>query len=264
MHTIALVSQKGGSGKSTLAIGLAIAAMQDGHKVCLLETDPQGTVSKWRRRRTHSEPVVETISADYEIEQKLSLLRHNGVTLTIIDTAGGINAATAEAIRASDLCLIPARPSPADIEAAAPMLNAVRTLDKPFAFILNQTPGRSQRPNIAAAALGEASISRHETPCNETSRDETSRDETSCDETSCDETWLNDMGMLALPYIVLRNDQQDALGAGLTVTEYALQGKSAEEIRRLWLWVRIKLTFGPPAFARPESGAARRNVGALS
>lgn len=50
MHTIALVSKKGGTGKSTLAIGLAIAAMQDGHKVCLLEADPQGTVSNWHRR----------------------------------------------------------------------------------------------------------------------------------------------------------------------------------------------------------------------
>ncbi len=50
MHTIALVSQKGGSGKSTLAIGLAVTAMQHGHKVCLLEADPQGTVSNWRRR----------------------------------------------------------------------------------------------------------------------------------------------------------------------------------------------------------------------
>ena len=52
MHTIALVSQKGGSGKSTLAIGLAVAAMQHGHKVCVLEADPQGTVSNWRRRRS--------------------------------------------------------------------------------------------------------------------------------------------------------------------------------------------------------------------
>ncbi len=69
MHTIALVSQKGGSGKSTLAIGLAIAAMQDGHKVCLLETDPQGTVSNSRRRRTQSEPMVEAVIAGFEIEQ---------------------------------------------------------------------------------------------------------------------------------------------------------------------------------------------------
>ena len=36
MHTVALVSRKGGTGKSTLAIGLAIAAMEAGHRVCLL------------------------------------------------------------------------------------------------------------------------------------------------------------------------------------------------------------------------------------
>ena len=42
MHTIALVSRKGGTGKSTLAIGLAVAAMEAGHRVCLLEADPLG------------------------------------------------------------------------------------------------------------------------------------------------------------------------------------------------------------------------------
>ena len=36
MHTIALVSRKGGTGKSTLAIGLAVAAIESGHRVCLL------------------------------------------------------------------------------------------------------------------------------------------------------------------------------------------------------------------------------------
>src|ERR1700733_9052251 len=227
MHTVALVSQKGGSGKSTLAIGLAIAAMQDGHKVCLLETDPQGTVSNWRRRRTHSEPMVETVSAGYQIEQTLPSLDRRGVTLTIIDTAGGASATTTEAIRASDLCLIPARPSPADIEAAAPTLSAVRTLDKPFAFVLNQTPVRSYRLDSAAAALSETAIS----------------------PTAMS---LNEMGVLALPYIVMRNDQQDALGAGLAVTEYALDGKSAAEIRGLWRWVWTRLTAGPPAYVPPE------------
>jgi chromosome partitioning protein len=40
--------------------------------------------------------------------------------------------------------------------------------------------------------------------------------------------------VLALPAIVLRNDQQDALGIGLGITEYAPRGKSAVEIRGLW------------------------------
>ena len=53
---------------------------------------------------------------------------------------------------------------------------------------------------------------------------------------------LNATGVLALPYIVLRNDQQDAIGAGLAVTEYALHGKSADEIRGLWRWVAGRLT----------------------
>ena len=65
MHTIALVSRKGGTGKSTLAIGLAVAAMEAGHRVCLLEADPLGTVSNWRRRRTAAEPTVETIHDGY-------------------------------------------------------------------------------------------------------------------------------------------------------------------------------------------------------
>jgi Mrp family chromosome partitioning ATPase len=41
MHTIVLATQKGGSGKSTLAIGIALAAIQGGHNVRLIETDSQ-------------------------------------------------------------------------------------------------------------------------------------------------------------------------------------------------------------------------------
>jgi cellulose biosynthesis protein BcsQ len=39
MHTIVLATQKGGSGKSTLSIGLALAAIADGHAVRMIETD---------------------------------------------------------------------------------------------------------------------------------------------------------------------------------------------------------------------------------
>ena len=210
MQTIVLATQKGGSGKSTLAIGLALAAIEAGHTVRLIETDSQGTLSNWQSRRPYAEPTVEPVYAAGDVEARLQSLDRDGVTLTIIDTSGGVSAATTSAIRHADLCLIPARPSVADIEATASTLDVVRAWNKPFAFILNQTPIRGQRLSNAANALA-------------------------------DEAALDLAGVIAQPFIVMRNDHQDALSAGLAVNEYATSSKSADEIRGLWQWVEAKL-----------------------
>src|SRR5690242_14343172 len=135
MYTIVLATQKGGSGKSTLAIGLAMAAQQAGHRVRVIETDRQGTLSKWQARRADGAAIVEAIYAAKMIEPRLEALARDGITLCVIDTSSGITAATTAAIRHCDLCLIPARPSVADIEATAPTLSVVRAWRKPFAFV---------------------------------------------------------------------------------------------------------------------------------
>ena len=153
-------------------------------------------------------------------------LAQHGITLIIVDTAGGWSEPWSGAVAAADLCLIPARPSQTDVEATAPALVAIRAEGKPFAFVLNQTPVRSQRPEAAAASLGATAAS------------------------------LNRMGVLALPYIAQRNDQQDALAAGLAVTEFASEGKSADEIRALWRWVWARLTSIAPGEAEPLGDAA--------
>jgi chromosome partitioning protein len=224
MHTIVLATQKGGSGKSTLAVGLTLAARQAGHIVRLIETDQQGTLSRWQGRRGIADLLVETVYRADEIEPRLQLLARHGATLAIIDTAGGMSAATAAAIRHADFCLIPARPSVADIEASIPTLGTVRAWQKPFAFVLNQTPIRGQRINDAAAALG----------------DKAARD--------LDE-------VVARPFIVMRNDHQDALAAGLAVGEFSPFGKSAEEIRELWRWVERRLDGGVTAGMGATSAA---------
>jgi chromosome partitioning protein len=204
MHVVALVTQKGGSGKSTLAVGLAVAAMMRGERVALVEADAQGTISKWKERRENPHPRVERVDEPAEIERTLSRFRAEGVWLAIIDTAATDNALATRAIASADLCLIPARPSPADIEAAIPTLIAIRRLDRRFGFILNQTPTRGCR-------LSEAAMS------------------------------LNSLGLLALPFIGQRNDHQDALGAGLGVTEFAPEGKASDEIAALWDWISERL-----------------------
>ena len=133
MRAIVFASQKGGTGKSTLAIGLAVVAMEDGERVSILETDPQGTISYWRSRRSNPEPAVERITNPFRLESALRDLKQKGYTLVIIDTPGSDSDVVSEAIRLADLCLIPARPSQADIEAACPTLKATYKFDRKFA-----------------------------------------------------------------------------------------------------------------------------------
>ena len=210
MHTIVLATQKGGSGKSTLAIGLALAAKQAGFTVRLIETDPQGTLSNWQRRRNNDDVVVEPIYQAANIEPRLTMLADSGLELAIVDTAAGLSAATTAAIRHSDFCLIPARPTVADIEATVSTLNVARAWKRPYSFVLNQAPIRGQRIDNAASTLAE-------------------------------EAALDLADVLARPLIAIRNDHQDALAKGLAVSEFAPNGKSADEIRRLWRWIETRL-----------------------
>ena len=157
--------------------------------------------------RGHPYPRVVRVADPAEIGRALVSLEAEGIWLTVIDTAATNNALAMRAIARADLCLIPVRPSPADIEAAIPTLIAIRRLNRRFAFVLNQTPPRGCR-------LSEAATS------------------------------LNSLGVLALPYVGQRNDHQDALGAGLGVTEFAQEGRASEEVRELWRWILKKLVEG--------------------
>src|SRR3712207_6735645 len=206
MKVITFVTQKGGSGKSTLCISLAIAAQEAGASVCILEMDRQATVSDWAEHRQRESPEVAQIDAT-QLEDILQRLQGSAYDYVFIDTPGVDSPGTLSAIRAADLCVIPCRPTPADLRAFKPTLAAIYRLDKRFAFVLNQTPARSYRVRDAAEGLAV-------------------------------------LGVLPDVHIVLRNDYQDAIGLGKGVTEFNPNGQAADEIRRLWTWVdkRIKGT----------------------
>ena len=228
MRTIVLATQKGGSGKSTLAMGLAVAAQQAGEIVRLIETDPQGTLSYWQSCRGLAEPLVEPIQQPADIGRRLDAFARGGVTLAVIDTSSGINELTRAAIEQADLCLVPARPCVADIIASAPTVKIIRASHRRFAFVLNQAPHRGPRASEAANAL-----------CHN------DRD-------------LADV--VAKPLVTLRNDHQDALAAGLGVTEFHASGKSASEIRLLWKWVETRLIEGDESRMRLSPRTERHSL----
>jgi chromosome partitioning protein len=199
MKAITFVTQKGGSGKSTLCINLAVAAQEAGRSVCILEMDRQATVSDWAEHRTSETPEVAQIDAP-QLDEVMKNLHGSAYDYAFIDTPGVDSPGTLSAIRAADLCIIPCRPTPADLRAFKPTLAAIYRLEKRFAFVLNQTPPRSYRIRDAADGLSV-------------------------------------LGVLPDVNIVARNDHQDAIGMGQGVTEFNPGGQAAGEIRRLWTWV---------------------------
>lgn len=203
MPVVSFVTQKGGSGKTTLAFSCAVAAEQEGLKVLLIDMDPQGTAESWYQDRETSSPQLIRIDS-FRLADALSTARERGFDLVFIDTPGRDEPSVAAAIRASDLCIIPCRPTPADMKATPQTVNTIRRLNKPAAFVLTQTPARSFR--IREAEKG-----------------------------------LSVLGMVAPIYIVARNAYQDAQSAGLGVTEYEPHGKAAHEIRQLWRWMKNKI-----------------------
>jgi chromosome partitioning protein len=209
MHTIAFVTQKGGAGKTTLAASLAVAAAQSGEKVIALDLDPQGSLAAWGERRAGNERLtVERLPPERigQLEAILSALARQGFTLALIDTAGVDNANVHVAIQAADLCLMPARPSRLDIEATRTTFRAVVRMGRRLAFVLNQCPPLPKSSRSLEAAAG-----------------------------------LRMLGVLADPLMSTRADFQDAIAAGLGATEYAPDGKAAQEIVALWRWVQQQL-----------------------
>ena len=48
---VAVAQRKGGAGKSTVAANLAVALAAGGARAALLDTDPQGTLTRWHGLR---------------------------------------------------------------------------------------------------------------------------------------------------------------------------------------------------------------------
>jgi chromosome partitioning protein len=203
MHVITFANSKGGGGKTTLSASIGVAAMQAGEKVFLIDLDPQQSLMAWGERRQADEPGVDRISAD-KLADAITGLRNGGYTLAICDTPGVDTAVTAEAIRCSDLVLIPNRASILDLQGCKPTLGATLRLGRPTGLILNAcSSGHSARIEDAGRAL----------------------------------TLLGKLG----PPICQRVDHLDSMIAGLGVTEHSPQGRAAEEIKALWQWIKDRL-----------------------
>ena len=220
MRTIALVTQKGGAGKSTLASSLAVAAHESGERVCLIDLDPQATLTAWSKTRGESDIPVVAVSPG-KLPAMLNALEAKGATLVIIDTPGAEGAASSAAMGAAQLSVIPSRPTAFDLWASANTRKALKDMRAEYVFLLNQCPPAQQNARVAEGVAA-----------------------------------LEAMGGLLSPMVLARVDYQEAARLGWGVTEFNSGGAAAGEMRALWSSLKRRLAKAKPVAKLATSKAA--------
>jgi chromosome partitioning protein len=206
MRILAFASQKGGVGKTTLAGHLAVAAELGGAgPVALIDADPQGSLAAWWNERQAERPLF--VRAQVRgLGDQLDQLRVAGVRLVMIDTPpNASDQVIGTIVRASDLVIVPTRPSPHDLRSLGATVSLVRNAEKPMVFVINGAPVRARITAEAAVAL-----SQH--------------------------------GPVAPALIHQRVYFASTMTNGQTVLEAAPGSKAAGEIKQLWIYVYQQLS----------------------
>ena len=160
MPIIAIVNQKGGTGKTTLSTNLA-CAFAEACRVLLLDADPQGSAQDWADSRAQRPMNLDVRGAEPgRLVQNVRLLAPD-YGWVIIDGPPGITRTSADAVRAADVVLIPAKASPFDVWAASDIVAAVKARQETTrgipiaAFVITMTRPRTRLGRQIDAALDE-------------------------------------------------------------------------------------------------------------
>jgi chromosome partitioning protein len=164
MKVIGLLNQKGGVGKTTLAIALAACFAQMGHRVLLVDIDPQGSALDWAAAR-QGDPLFSVVGLPRASIHKEIASIGAGYDIVILDGPPRVTDLARSAILASDLVVVPVQPSPYDIWAAEEIIKLIdearvykENLKACFAInrkIANTAIGRDVREALSAYPLGE-------------------------------------------------------------------------------------------------------------
>lgn len=146
MKIVAMAARKGGCGKSTITTHLAVAAVQDGKRVAIVDLDPQATVAEWADERGDDPPDVVS-SQPARLPRIIETMRGN-YDLVLIDTPPSTGEADRVAIEVADIVLVPTRIQTSDIAAVLRSIDKASNHSKPTWVVFNDE-APSRRKSVA-------------------------------------------------------------------------------------------------------------------
>jgi len=123
MQRIVVLNPKGGSGKTTLAINLAAYFAGRGDNTLLIDRDPQGSATRWLRKRKAPQPVITGIATfehDARTTRSWQMRVPDGTQKIVVDSPAAVEARLLpELTRDANKVIVPVLPSDIDIHAAS-------------------------------------------------------------------------------------------------------------------------------------------------
>lgn len=146
MPIVSFVTPKGGAGKTTATVLIACGLAERGHRVAIIDTDPNQPIQSWAEKDIPPPPSITV----YPNVKEVNLLdtidtaeeHHDWV---LIDGEGSANLASSYSIAASQFVIVPAQKSQLDAKEAVKAIkmiqNASRSIkaDIPFRLLFMRT-----------------------------------------------------------------------------------------------------------------------------
>jgi chromosome partitioning protein len=123
MQRILILNPKGGSGKTTVATNLAGYFATQGDRPLLTDNDPQGSSTRWLKKRTPEQPHIHGVAA-FERNSRVTRAWHlrtpADANHVIVDTPAAVPAQDLpEITKNADAIIVPVLPSDIDIHACS-------------------------------------------------------------------------------------------------------------------------------------------------
>ncbi len=211
MQVITIAARKGGVGKTTLATHFSVIAAADNRPSAAARHGPSAQL--WRGGGAFaSGDTPALVECDARELPKIvpTARKPRESTTCIVDTPPHAEGSIGDAMRVSDIVLVPTRPGPFDLAGVAATLDLAKRVGRPALAVINHAPPRTgpNEPSIVTEAR---------------------------------ET-LKHMGAdVAETVIAQRVALSHAIISGSTVNEFEPDGRAAAEIAALWREVQSKL-----------------------
>jgi chromosome partitioning protein len=159
---VSILNPKGGSGKTTISTNLARALYERGHKVLLVDSDPQGSARDWHAANDSNPLPLVALDRANNVKSLPGVAA--SYDFVVVDGAAKLEDMIAASIKVADFVFIPVTPSPYDLWAASDLVEFIKARQEvtdgkpPARFIISRAISGTRLGDEIVAALSEQGL----------------------------------------------------------------------------------------------------------